>query len=205
MLLPDRLLKEALTAIRHSLQGCQICDQDWIRILEEAKKCLQPGLSTMANTPLGQVKLYSHFYCDPVTIGSDLKGVAQNAYHMSLSTPGFWSIPPEMDQTNTVAFWGITRKGAWALIKILAKSELASAGGSGRVCPRNKAREIILARPASLVEIKATCQISFQDIWKTLNLAVKNWAERRTQIAEAATKFHNSLETVDQILSAAEE
>ena len=210
MLLPDGLLKLVLKVIKNKGITSNFEGEDWREILEETKRRLKPNLSTFANTPLGHVSLFG--VMDRQPIEKDLCDVPKKQDNFPLSTPGYWaenyslcanvSLPKESD-IGTSTFWGITKKGNWAIVELRVQ-KLVFWDAKRKEGARYKALEINFARNSDLREIKEKCERSYSNIWDSIVVAVHGWAKRREELAKEAISFHERMEALNQIITSNE-
>jgi hypothetical protein len=196
------LMNRVVFAIQNA-KGKEIRGKDWIIILEDLKDCLNPYLSTFANTPLGHIRLWGGGGDCRETLETDLRGVAYNASNLALSTQGFWTEPRgggNQKETDILHFWGITRKGDWILVKILAQMNVQGKDKDGKDFYRHKAVEVKHAQKSDLSEICKECKHTHANIFDSLYLAVFSWANRREELATQASRFHCGLQALHELI-----
>ena len=207
MLLPNRLLNTVLRGIKNDGITVNFVNNDWIAILEEMKNCLKSNLSTFANTPLGHVSLFGAKDRQPIK--KDLLDVPSDPNNFSLSTPGFWAenysfcanvVLPKESNIGTSTFWGITKKGNWAIVELKVQKIILGHTKGLETC-RYKALEISCARDSDLPEIVARCERSYFNVWDSIVVAVHGWAKRREELAKEAMRVHESIEALNQIIT----
>lgn len=208
MQLPHRLLGSVLDGIRGKKEKGKIKDKDWIEILEATKGCLRPHLNTFANTPLGHVRLWGSGRTE--TLETDLQGISRVwEGAINLSTPGFWTEPhssgKKMSGTEVMTFWGITRKGDWALVKLRAQVYVEGKTADGKEFRRHKAIELNSAKVSDVREICKESERDLFGIFDSLYLATYSWSKRREELARDAMAFHDSMEALHQIITSCQE
>lgn len=194
---PGNLMNIVVNAIKKSPDKKGLTDKDWKEILEETVYCLDPHLSTFANTPLGHVRLWGSG--DRSMIETDLAETEYNS-ELPLSTPGFWTEPhgKTLDGPNNIVFWGLTRKHKWAVVQVVAQT-IRGKDFRDKEFRRHKAISIN-AKECAVEEIKAVCGYDFFNIWDSLYLAIDSWASKREDIARAARSFNTGIAGINQII-----
>jgi len=210
MLLPGGLLDSVLNGI--SKKGKRtIKNEDWVEILDDTRGCLKPHLNTFANTPLGHISLWGNK--NRQTIESDLRNIPIKAAAFPLSTPGFWAenyhncsdvkLLKDSKTSGITTFWGITRKGDWAIVRLAVQKVVFEETKDGDFM-RYKAVDVYDARTSSPCEISKECERDFFGIFDTLFLATYSWSTRREELARSAKGVHDSIEAIHQILRTCE-
>ncbi len=163
MQLPESVLSRVLDSVRGKKGKAEIKDDDWAGILENTRLHLKPHFNTFANTPLGHVRLWGSR--QSATLESDLEGVTYGLEGcFQLSTLGFWTEPRSSGNksgTEIQKFWGITRKGDWALVKVRVQLYTRGKNPKGEKYRRHKALELVCAEISDPREIREECEQDF--------------------------------------------